>query len=109
MEPYILAIVTVLGSVIASSGFWAYLQRKDDSKKAMYRLLRSLAYAELMRQGLTYIDRGWISRDELEEYEEGLYGPYKAFGGNGVAERIRSDVVRLPIKSYHRYSEINSK
>lgn len=109
MEPYLLVALTAFGSVIASSGFWAFLQRKDNSKKAMYRLLQSLAYAELMRQGLSYIDRGWISRDELEEYEEGLYGPYKAFGGNGVAERVRGDVVKLPIKSYHRYSEVHSK
>ncbi len=105
MEVVWVAVIASLGSVIASSGFWAYIQRKDNTKNAMYRLLRSLAYTELMRQGLIYIERGWISRDELEEYEEGLYGPYKAFGGNGVAERIRGDVVRLPIQSYKRYSE----
>lgn len=109
MDQYILVGLTFLGSVAASSGFWAFMLRKDVTRTASKRLLRILAYNELMRQGLIYIDRGWISRDELEEYEEGLFVPYKAFGGNGVAERIRGDVVKLPIRSYARYSKVDSK
>jgi hypothetical protein len=65
-----------------------------------------LAYDKVTILGIAYIERGWVTRDELEEYEKYFFEPYKALGGNGVAERIWLEVARLPIVPYNRYEEL---
>lgn len=97
-------VLTSVVSVIASSGFWAWLQTRGKTKTATDRLLLGLAYDKIVSLGMSYIDRGWISRDEFEDFQNYLYIPYKDAGGNGVAERIMLDVGRLPLRSPDRYS-----
>lgn len=92
-------MVTV--GIFASSGFWAFLQYKDSGKKAETKLIMGLAYSEIVSLGLAYIDRGWISKDEFEEFQKYLWEPYRDLGGNGVGTRIMQEVALLPIK-YHK-------
>lgn len=99
MQDWIPLAVTSSATIIASGGFWAWLQSKDNTKSAMSSLLMGLAYDKITTLGLSYIKRGWISKDEYEDFERYLYEPYKAFGGNGVAERIMDEVKRLPMRS----------
>lgn len=107
MDPTIIAVIlTGIFTVISSSGLWAFLQKRDTTKTATARLLMGLAYDKIMHLGMAYIDRGWISRDEYEEFEKYLFQPYKDFGGNGVAERIMNDVRALPMRSPGKYTEI---
>lgn len=56
--------------------------------------------------GMGYIQRGWITDDEYDDYRKLLYEPYKALGGNGVTERIMAEVASLPIRSRYRYAEL---
>lgn len=107
MHPLIQAVIVSVTSVVASSGFWAYLQKKDSTKTGTTRLLMGLAYDKLTHLGLSYIERGWISKDEYEEYQKYLYEPYRDLGGNGVAERIMQEVSGLPLKSYTKYFRID--
>jgi hypothetical protein len=97
-------VLTSAITVLASSGFWAYIMRKDNNKSATTRLLMGLAYEKLMDKGEKYIDRGWISRDEYEDYQKYFFEPYKALGGNGVAERIMNGVSDLPIVGHDRHA-----
>lgn len=110
MDQWVTTLITVgatsFTTVVASSGFWAWLQRRDNSKDAMTRLLLGLAYDKIAQLGLSYIERGWISKDEYEEFRKYLFEPYKAYGGNGVAERIMEEVSHLPLRSPNKYSEI---
>lgn len=106
MDQFLQLLLTSLASVIASSGFWAYIQKKDQTKTAIARLLRGLAYDKIMTLGMAYIQRGWITKDEYEEFRKYLYEPYRDFGGNGVAERIMTEVSNLPLKSHNRYFAI---
>lgn len=106
MDPWVQAIIVAITSVGASSGFWAFIQKKDAAKDATTKLLMGLAYGKIVQLGLTYIEQGWISKDELEELRKYLYEPYRDLGGNGVAERIMQQVAALPIKQPQRYSEI---
>lgn len=99
MDQWLQLAFTSVVSVLASSGFWAYLAKRSRADKAITKLLLGLAYDKIATQGMTYIDRGWISRDEYEEFRTYLYEPYKEAGGNGVAERIMQDVSRLPLRS----------
>ena len=106
MEQWVPLILTAAASIVASSGFWAYIQKRDNQKGATSTLLMGLAYDKIVSLGLSYIERGWISKDEYEDYRKHLFEPYKAIGGNGVAERIMADVSQLPLRSHGRYAEI---
>jgi hypothetical protein len=93
-------------SVLAGSGFWAYLQHKSSNNRGTAALLMGLAYDRITTLGIHYIERGWVTRDELEELDKYFFRPYKALGGNGVAERIMMQVNTLPLSSHSRYAEI---
>lgn len=106
MNPWLQTFITIIGTLIASSGFWAYIQHKDTHRKQNNQLLMGLAYDKIIAMGLGFIERGWITRDEYEDYRRYLYEPYKALGGNGVTERIVAEVSNLPIRSRAKYAEL---
>lgn len=92
-------VVTFLGSIIASSGFWLYITKQAEKKDMKTLLLLGLAHDRITFLGLTYIHRGWISQDEYENLREYLYKPYENMGGNGSARRIMCELDKLPIRS----------
>jgi len=93
--------VTVLVSVLASSGFWAFIQSRRDKKDAKTQLLLGLAHDRIMSLGTAYIKRGWITPDEYENLHDYLYAPYQKTGGNGTAKKVMEEVKRLPTKPNH--------
>ena len=103
MDPWLQTLVAVVTSVIASSGFWTYLQKKSEKKDSKTELLIGLAHNEIMKSGMEYIERGWLTQDEYENFVEYLYKPYEKAGGNGSAKRVMMEVDKLPIHSskYH--------
>lgn len=94
--------VTIIAAVIASSGFWAFLQKVTDKKDVRTQLLIGLAHDRIMQSGVYYIDRGYITPDEYENLYDYLYKPYKAMGGNGSAERIIDNVKKLEIRPHEK-------
>lgn len=93
--------VTIVCSVIASSGFWAWLQQKRDKNDSTTDLVMGLAHDRILSLGMEYIERGWITQDEYENLHDYLYVPYKENGGNGSGDRVMLEVQKLPIKSSH--------
>lgn len=106
MDTWLQLVITSVSSVIASSGFWTYMQSKDKKKDATTKLLMGLAYDQITTLGVGYIQRGYIERDEYEELNNYFYEPYKALGGNGTAERIMNEVARLRITNHSKYAAI---
>ena len=106
MEIWLSYIIPVCSAVIASSGLWAYLQARDTRKDASVQLLLGLAHDRIIDLGMSYILRGWITKDEYEDLMKYLYEPYKTFGGNGLAEKIMQDVQSLPIHGGERRTTI---
>ena len=109
MESIVSIIVTVLCSVIASSGFWAWIQKKDDKKSLQSQMLIGLAHDRIVSLGMIYIECGWITKDEYENLRDYLYKPYKALGGNGSAKRVMEGVNRLKIFTVPPTKEGESK
>lgn len=109
MEPYLQMIATIVCSVIASSGFWSYIQKKRDKKDDKTELLIGLAHDRIVYLGMLYIERRYITQDEYENLNDYLYKPYKKLGGNGSGDRIMQEVNKLPIRkaSYVKRSEQN--
>lgn len=88
--------LTVLASVLASGGFWAFIQSRRDKKDAKTLMILGIGYQQIRTIGKEYIDRGWISLDEFNDFIKYLYEPYKAMGGDGSADRIKETLSRLP-------------
>ena len=97
MEQWFQIIITIFSSVLASSGLWAYLAKRSESKDVKTEMLIGLAHDRIMYLGMYYIERGWITQDEYENLYEYLYKPYEKMGGNGSAKRVMKEVDNLPI------------
>lgn len=106
MESWLQVIVATIGAVLASSGFWAFMQHRDNSKNETTRLMMGMAYNTINTLGVQYIKRGWVTKDEFEELHKYFFAPYKALGGNGIAEHIMSQVMSLPFRSESPVEEI---
>ncbi|HAQ03014.1 TPA: hypothetical protein DCQ22_03935 [Candidatus Nomurabacteria bacterium] len=92
-------IITIVGSILASSGFWLFIIKMLEKKDVKTEVLIGLAHDRIIFLGMSYINRGSISRDEYENLHDYLYAPYVKMGGNGCAKRIMMDVDKLPISS----------
>lgn len=98
-------VIAVIVGIGASSGFWSYVMKKDTTRSATLQLLLGLAHDRIIFLGMGYIERGWITKDEYEDFFKYLYTPYSKFGGNGLAEKIMDDVKKLPIYNKKRPEE----
>lgn len=93
-------LIPVVIAFAASSGFWIYIATIRDRRSAQTELLLGIAHDLIVRQGMRYVEQGWITQDEYENLNIYLYKPYEKLGGNGSAKRIMLEVDRLPIKKY---------
>ena len=108
MNPWVQTIVTVVCSVFASSGLWAFIttvidnrKKKDDSKdervKSIEKMVRGLAHAKIVEVGKYYLEQSRITLDDLDEFNHYLYYPYSTMGGNGYAKKVAEEVNKLPL------------
>lgn len=98
METWLQMVVTIVCAVIASSGFWTFIQKKNENKDVKSQMLVGLAHDRIISLGMCYIERGCITQDEYENLYEYLYKPYEKMGGNGSAKRVMTEVNKLPIR-----------
>ena len=106
-------IITVITSVLASSGVWSVLlfilqrkaQRQDkeaDKDTTEKKMLLALAHdriyylCEQILREFADKDRTGTDVDEYENLRI-LYEGYRALGGNGTCERLFNEVSKLPI------------
>jgi len=103
-------LVTIVGAVVASSGFWAYMQKRGEKKDVTREMLIGLAHDRILYLGLHYIERGdWITQDEYENLNDYLFKPYEKMGGNGSAARVMLEVNKLRIcKASYKAGEVTT-
>ena len=108
MEQWFQIVLTIISSVLASSGLWAYITKRLEKKDVKTEMLIGLGHDRIMYLGMVYIERGYITSDEYENLYEYLYKPYEKMGGNGSAKRVMNEVNKLPIhKSTYEMEEQN--
>lgn len=105
--PWVEFAVTIFCSVLASSGFWAWIQRRAEKKDVRTQMLIGLGHDRIIFLGMEYIRQGWITQDQYENLHDYLYKPYEMIGGNGSAKRIMDEVKKLPIRPSD-YKEVAS-
>lgn len=98
MNDWLQIAITVFCAVVASSGFWAWLSKRNENKDVKTKVLIGLAHDRIIYLGMKYIERGYVTRDEYENLNDYLYEPYKEMGGNGSAKRVMESVQKLPIR-----------
>ena len=81
MEPWFQMVLTIISSVLASSGLWAYLTKRSERKDVKTEMLVGLAHDRIMYLGMQYVDRGYVTQDEYENLRTYLYDPYKNWEG----------------------------
>lgn len=91
-------IVSIVCATVASTGFWTIVSSRITKKSAEAEMLIGLGHDRIIRLGLDYISRGWITEDEYDNLYNYLYLPYVKLGGNGSAERVMEEVKKLPIR-----------
>lgn len=97
-------IITIVCSVIASTGFWTFIQSLKTKKSAATRMIMGLAHDRIMYLACRYIKRGYITKDEYEDLVKYLYEPYLELDGDGSAEHIMENGVnKLPILSHDEW------
>ena len=85
-----------LTAVLGGSGVWAWAKTKAEHNGNEAKLLLTVSRNQLITLGRAYLDRGYITMDEYEEYEA-EYKLYSVLGGNGLARRIFEQVDNLPM------------
>ena len=90
-------ILTIITSLLASSGLWAFLNSRLERNNAERELIVGIGHIEIVFFGMQFIERGWITRDEYDTMQE-LYKPYAKLGGNGSGTRIMQELEKLPIR-----------
>lgn len=99
INPVIQTLLTILCSVLASSGVWAVVIKLMDKKDVKTQMLIGLGHDRIMYLGSRYIERGdWITTEEYENLVDYLYKPYEAMGGNGSAKRLIDEIKKMDIK-----------
>ena len=98
-------LISVFGSVMASSGLWALIMKRQEKKDIKSRMLLGLAHDRIMDLGQKYIERGSITYDEYENLEKYLYEPYIEMGGNGSAKRVMDEVNKLKLTNNENTAE----
>ena len=94
------SIMAIVCTLLASSGFWSYLLRKQKTESAETKLMIGLGHVKIIDLCMKYIERGYITKDEYDSLNKYLFVPYKELGGNGTAERMMEEVAKLPIKEH---------
>lgn len=102
-------IITVIVSVLGSSGFWAFLQNRQMRHSADRRLLTGLAHGRIIYLASKYIRVGGITQEDYEDLYKYLFEPYCAAGGNGSAARLMKKVDQLPIVTRTEYEILERK
>ncbi len=91
-------ILTFIGSLAASSGFWLFIAKKSEGRSLTNQLLLGLAHDRIIFLGLMYLKRGSITQDEYENIHDCIFCPYQKMGGNGFAKKMIDEINKLPIR-----------
>lgn len=89
-------LVTVIASLLSSSGLFTIILHFIDKKDAKKEMILGLGHDRIIAQSKIFIEQGYISPEDYENLYDYLYLPYKKLGGNGTAEKMVNQVMDLP-------------
>lgn len=99
MIEWLMPVITILCAVIASGGFWAWLQYMQNKRDAKSKMILGLGHDRILYLCMRYIEQDYITSAELENLHKYLYAPYSELGGNGTVSRLMKQVDSLEIRN----------
>lgn len=103
MDNWLTTIITIVCSVVASGGFWSYLQARREKTDAKTKLLLGLAHDRIVFLADKYCSQGYVTRDQYENLHDYLYVPYHACHGNGTGDKAMHEVDKLPMHEHQTH------
>lgn len=98
MEQWLVVTITGMATLLASSGFWGYVQYRSSNADAVSKLVLGIGYYTIQEECIKHLHVGSITREEYNEIHRYLYEPYTELGGNGTAKKMMTDLSQLPIR-----------
>ena len=86
-------------TIFASAGFWEFIRFQFAKRSKTTKLLIGVSHSQIIRLCNMYVKRGWITHAEYDDFLTYLYNPYEEFGANGLAQRMKQEVDKLPMRS----------
>jgi len=108
LNTVLLTILSAVGAMFASTGFWSYITWKREKRDADKKLLLGLAHDRLINLTSKYIHRGFITHEEYDDLENYLYKPYKERGGNGTVDKFMQQVDKLEVRAVSNMSDMQA-
>lgn len=105
-------IVTIIGFIFASNGFWSFLSTRSQKKKVNFEKMvsdldvqkeanKALLHDRLFEACLLCIKQQYVTPEELDNIDH-MFKPYELLGGNGTVKKLVKDVKHLPIYDAER-------
>lgn len=91
-------LITVVGAIFGSTGFWTFVMTRDKKKSAESKLLLGLSNFAIRWICDAHIKQGFCTADDYNDLNKYLFEPYKEAGGDGAAERSMQIVKNLPTR-----------
>lgn len=94
------AVVTVVGQLLTARQARKYQQadRRADDMEALKEGISWLLYDRILYLARKYIDRGWLSLEDLRVVKEQHRIYHDRLGGNGYLDKVMAAVEALPLK-----------
>lgn len=94
------SLFTVVGQIIIKTMDIRHenKQKKDERNDDVHAALRGLYYDRIKEKAKTYIQRGYITTEELEDLEAMHKIYHNNLNGNGFLDGLMTTVRALPIK-----------
>lgn len=80
-----------------------YFKDVDDRVEKITNLCLGLAYDRIIHVGSGYLNRGWITVDEREDFRKYLWQPYHDAGGNGSGDAMMKAIDSLPVRKESKH------
>lgn len=103
MSPGEQMALTIISSVLASGGLWAFIQARLARKSAVAVALQCLLRDRILALEKEYRQQGYCDHEDKTNIEH-MFKSYQELGGNDVAHAAYNNVMALP--SYPPESEI---
>lgn len=93
----ILTLITVVGAIFASNGFWDWLKTKRKKLTPFEEVTIAMGRDRLNFLSKKHLRAGYIPEDEFESFKE-LGESYINAGGNTMVKELYMEAMKLPKK-----------
>lgn len=95
-------IIAIISGIFGLSNFLMFLIQHHDTthgkNRPEYKMILGLGHDVIVTKGEYYLKRGCITKDEYENLHDYLYKPYLEMGGNGTAQKIMTEIEKMPLR-----------